>query len=53
MKDALHVQWYVKRYLLGWSGVEQQNKIKPVALAIAKLHLTEGIRQSPSQLASQ
>jgi len=30
-KNALYVQQYGKRYLSGWSDVEQQKKIKPIA----------------------
>jgi len=46
MKDALYVQWYGKRH---WIEVEQQQKIKPVTLAIVKLHKSEGINKSVSQ----
>jgi len=48
MKNALHVQQYGKRHLLGWSEVEQLNskKIKLVALAIVELRESEGIRQA-------
>jgi len=35
MKNALYVQQYGKRHLLGWSDVKQL-KIKPVALAIVE-----------------
>jgi len=28
MKNPLHVQWYGKRHLSGWSDIEQQ-KLKP------------------------
>jgi len=44
MKNALHLQRYGKRHLLGWSNIEQR-KIKPVALAIVELCELEGIRQ--------
>jgi len=39
MKNALHVQQYSKRHLLGLNT----KKIKPVALAIAELCKSEGI----------
>jgi len=42
LKNALHVLWYAKRHLLGWSDFEQW-KIKPVALAVIELHWSEGI----------
>ena len=44
MKNALYVLWYAKRHLLG--GSDNSEKIKPVALAIIELCLSEGIRQS-------
>jgi len=44
MKNVLYVQWHGKRHLLGQSQVEQQ-KFKPVALAIVELHKFKGIRQ--------
>jgi len=47
MKNALYVQRYGKRYLSGWSDVEQQ-KIKPIALAIVELRKSEGISQAVS-----
>jgi len=53
MKNALFVQRYGKRHLLGWSNIEQQKKIKPVALAIVELRESEGIRQVGRQLVSQ
>jgi len=28
MKNALHVQWYGKRHLSGWSDIEKQKKKK-------------------------
>jgi len=37
MNNALYAQWYGKRYLSGWSNVKQQQKIKPIALAIVEL----------------
>jgi len=37
MKNVLHVQWYGKMHLLGWSDVKQLKKVKPVALAIVEL----------------
>jgi len=43
MKNALHVQRYGKRHLSAWSDIEQQKKIKPVALAIVELREFEGI----------
>jgi len=50
MKNALHVQQYGKRHLLGRSDVKQQKKIKPVVLAANfELHESEGIRQAVSQ----
>ena len=48
MKNALYVLRYAKRHLSGRSDVEQL-KIKPVALADIKLHLSEGISQLLSQ----
>jgi len=50
MKNALHVQWYSKRHLSGWSDIEQR-KIKSVALAIAELRESEG-RQAGRQAGS-
>jgi len=47
MKNALYVQRYGKRHLSCWSDVEQQ-KIKPLALAIVELHESEGISQAVS-----
>jgi len=47
MKNALYVQWYGKRHLLGWSDIEQC-KIKPIALAIVELRESAG-RQLVSQ----
>ena len=35
MKNALYVLWYAKRHLRGQSNIEQQKKIKPVALAVS------------------
>ena len=52
MKNAL----YILRYAKGTSWAEvtsNSEKIKPVALAIIKLHLSEGINQSGSQSVSQ
>jgi len=50
MKDALYVQWYGKKHLSGWSNVEQQKKIRPVALAIVELCESEASgRQAVSQ----
>ena len=48
MKNVL----YLLRYTKDTSQAEatsNSEKIKPVALAIIKLHLSEGIRQSVSQ----
>ena len=42
LKNALHVLQYTKRHLSGWSNVEQR-KIQLVALAVIKLHWSEGI----------
>ena len=44
MKNALYILRYVKRHLLGRSDISE--KIKPVALAIIELCLSEGISQS-------
>ena len=44
MKNALYVLRYAKRHLSGRSDVEQR-KIKPVALAVIELRLSEGIIQ--------
>jgi len=45
MKNALHVQRYGKRHLLGWSDVEQQkNQARSqVALAIVELRKSESV----------
>ena len=51
MKNALYVLQYAKRHLLDQSV--KQKKIKPVALAVIELRLSEGISQSVSQLLSQ
>ena len=45
MKNALYILRYSKKHFLGRSDVEQR-KIKPVALAIIELRLSEGISQS-------
>ena len=45
MKSALYILWHAKRHLSGRSDVEQW-KIKPVALAVIELRLSEGISQS-------
>ena len=50
MKNALYVLHYTKWYLSGRSDVK---KIKPVALAIIKLRLSEGISQSVSRAVRQ
>ena len=46
--NALYILWYVKRHLLGLDDAQLQ-KIKPIALAIIKLRLSEGISQSVTQ----
>jgi len=43
---------YSSMHLSGWSDIKQW-KIKPIALAIVKLHESEGIRQAGRQPASQ
>ena len=45
MKNALYVLRYAKRHLSGRSNI----KIKPVALAVIELRLSEGISQLLSQ----
>jgi len=45
MKNALYAQWYGKWHLLGLSNIKQR-KIKPIALAVFKLHKSEGISQA-------
>ena len=52
MKNALHILWYAKRHLSGRSDVNSE-KIKSIALAVIKLHLSEGISQAVSQSGSQ
>jgi len=52
MRNTLYVQQYGKRHLSGWNGVEQQ-KIKPITLAIVELRLSEGISQLVSQSVSR
>jgi len=47
MKNALYVQRYGKRHLLGWSDVEQR-KNQARTLAIFELRKSEGIRQAGS-----
>jgi len=49
MKNAVYVQQYGKRHLLGRSNTEQQ-KFKPVALVIVELHIS--VSQSVRQLVS-
>jgi len=44
MKNALYILLYAKRHLSGWSVVKQQ-KMRPIALAIIELCLSEGINQ--------
>ena len=49
MKNALYVLWYAKRHL--WAeAMSNSEKIKPVALAVIELCLSEGVSQSVSQL---
>ena len=45
MKNALYILRYAKRHLSGQSN----EKVKPVALAVIKLHLSEGISQLLTQ----
>ena len=53
MMRALYILQYVKRHVSGQSDVEQLvKKIKPIALAVIKLCLPEGIRQAGRQLVS-
>ena len=47
MKNALFVLRYAKRHLS--EATSNSEKIKPIALAIIELHLSEGISQSGSQ----
>ena len=49
MKNALYVLWYAKRPLSGRSS----EKIKPVALAVIELRLSECISQSVTYSGSQ
>ena len=44
MKKALYILRYAQRHLSGQSDVKQ-SKIKPIALAIIELYLSEGISQ--------
>ena len=46
MKNALYVLWYAKRHLSGPKRRRTVKKIKPVALAVIELRLSEGISQS-------
>ena len=49
MKSALYILWYAS-----WAEVTSNSeKIKSVALAVIKLHLSEGISQAVSQSGSQ
>jgi len=48
MKNAVYVLWYANRHL-STEALLNGEKVKPVALAIVELCLTEGIRQSVSQ----
>ena len=53
LKNALHVLWYAKRHLSGWSGITSNSeKIKLVALAIIKLKASGSysVSQSVSQV---
>ena len=52
MIRALYILRYAKRHASGGSSVEQQ-KIKPIALAIIKLRLPECIRQVGGQAGRQ
>ena len=52
MKNALYVLRYAKRHLSA-EVTSNSEKIKPVALAIIKLRLSEGISQSVTYLLSQ
>ena len=52
MMLALELQWLVKSYVLGQFDLIRE-EIKAVAIAIIKLHLSEGISQSVSQSISQ
>ena len=50
MKNALYVLWYAKRAPLDQAkAMSKSEKIKPVALAVIKLCLSEGISQLLSQ----
>ena len=53
MKNALYVLRYAKRHLSGQSDVKQLKKIKPVALSVIELRLSEGISQLLSQSVTQ
>ena len=47
---------YILRYVKGTVGLKQcqkQGKIKPIAIAVIKVHLPEGISQSINQSVSQ
>ena len=56
MMHALYVLRYAKKHVLKWSDIEatlNSEKFKPVALAIIKLPLLEGIRLTGRQAVSQ
>ena len=48
MKNVLYVEWYAKSTCLEKTTLNSE-KIKPVALAVIELRLSEGISQSVSQ----
>ena len=52
MTWALELQRLVKGHILGEAMLNSE-EIKPIALAVIKLHLSEGISQSVSQSVSQ
>ena len=47
MKNALYVLWYAKRHCRA-EATSNSEKIKPVALAVIELHLSEGLKLQPS-----
>ena len=48
MKNALYILRYAKRDLWGQSDIKRR-KIKPIALAVIELRLSEGISQLLTQ----
>ena len=52
MMQALEVLWLAKWHFSGQSDVLNSEEIKPVAIDIIKLHLSEGISKSVSQSVS-